>query len=110
MKKIEIAIAKIKEEFGADMPISGGYGSSFDDAIIIDETAVNYTRVEQDIINLIPAYSNDWFLNVKGKFSIKLEGKYFDIINVQEDTKNDVKFETDLYFNVTKCWFKKKLV
>lgn len=44
---------RLEEDFGIDLPISGGNGKSMGDAIIIDKATRDYVGIEYFIVKLI---------------------------------------------------------
>ena len=96
----------IKNECGVELPISGGFGSSIKDIIIVHRTDLNeYVRTEKFILECIGEIRDiEWSLlrqelhyyNEKKIDKIKIETK--------EKTNNEIITQIeDFYFDITDC-------
>ena len=85
------------------LPISGGSGISFKNAIIIKSDAgENYDALEHLAIDLM-GISMGIKMEVKGQFHINQNGRYYDIHTVVTSSM-DKTYETEIYFDVTDCF------
>ena len=104
MKNIETAIEKIKQEYNNDIPVRGGNGRSFADAIILDVFVTNnFVPIEYEIIKLIEKLI-DRKLYVKEQYFINQNGKCYSILEIEETSANEEKFSTYIYFDTTDSW------
>jgi hypothetical protein len=108
MEDIYITLRKINNEIYENETISGGDGSSFKEAIILDENISSwYVSEEIEIIRLIGVYNNKIFDPKRPAFHKYLNGRHYDILRINEETDKEDKFRTDIYFDVTDCLHKK---
>jgi hypothetical protein len=95
----------IKNKFGVDLPIKGGFGTSIEHPIIIDETQkYNYVSLEKKCINYACcSLQMEWIL-LRQELIIH-EGKYIDVIKIGISTTADFENykETNYYFDISDC-------
>lgn len=103
----------LKNSINLDLPISGGWGYSLEDCVVIDKndpivnqslpfdgTQIEYTFVEKRIYAELVAFRDhdDDFVNIKKKLSMQflkdIDGKKFDVLNftVSAHTRRDFLF------------------
>ena len=91
----------IKEEFQVDLPISGGDGSSAEEAIIIDNHHHQPHEIEQAILeNYFALKKYPWKLLTQ-RFS-RIDSKPMDVLKVAY-LKNNNTYVMDWYFDLTRC-------
>lgn len=96
----------VKNKFGVDLAIQGGYGTYIESPIIIDETQkYNYVSLEKTCINYACLFHGvEWV--IEKQELIDYEGKWIDIITIGIPT-NGV-FEENykqafFYFDISDC-------
>ena len=97
----------IQEEFGVDLPISGGAGKSRDDAIVIHKVKPNnYVEVEYAILNCICSPRNmKWRMlqqSVLDHNNRVLD--QLDIETMEDVPEKNIKRVKSYYFGVTECY------
>lgn len=100
---------QIKNECGVDLPISGGFGNSIDDAIIIHRTGINdYVGTERFILNCLGESKNfEWKLLIQ--MLLDHEDKTIDKIEIETITPTEHGIITkveNFYFDITDCFGK----
>ena len=104
MKNIEYSIEKIKTKHKKPLPITGGNGRSFKNAIIINgDTNGNYFELEQLVIDLL-GISTGKKLKIKQQSIKTIEDKCYDIFIIQDQSCSEINKEFKLIFDVTACW------
>jgi len=88
----------IKEAFGLEFPISGGNGSSIEDAIIIEVTDSSGISMEYKILDCIHKLGGVSFKFVKQEQFLKNE-KHYDKIKLE--VSNDLANYYNYYFDIT---------
>lgn len=102
MKNIKTQIGKNKKEHIKPLPITGGSGISFKNAIIIKRDAVeNYDALEHLTIDLM-GISMGIKMEIKGQCHVNQNGRYYDIHTVVTSSMDNI-YETEIYFDVTDC-------
>ena len=96
----------IKNKFGVDLPIKGGFGTSIEHPIIIDETQkYNYVSLEKKCINYsCCSLQMEWIL-LRQELIIH-EGKYIDVINIGISTNGVFEGnykQITFYFDISEC-------
>lgn len=94
----------IRTEFDADLPISGGYGSSFEDAIIIHQSDEDFVAMEYFIVKCL-AQSRELIVNsLKQSLYFKEEKKYDILLFETIDLKKLRCANEEFYFDITECF------
>lgn len=89
---------QIKKDFGVDLPISGGTGSSVDDPVIIDPKHKDWSDVEYSFIKYVnQALGRSWKLVEQTR--IEYNGRNIDQLKLEID--GDDKNYCNYYFDVT---------
>jgi hypothetical protein len=96
----------LKQDFDIDFPISGGFGNSREQPVIIhQETPNDYTSVEYGILRCLGIGRGiEWKL--KQQATIKHEGKTLDqmkIETIQTTEKEVITQIENYYFDITEC-------
>lgn len=99
----------IKNDFGIDLPISGGWGNSIDAAVVLHHQIPNdYVSVEYEYIGCIAKYSGfKWKLISQNLVSEN--NKRYDVIKIEAVAENDgeVRSKTmNFHFDITGCFDK----
>ena len=96
----------IKNKFGVDLPIKGGFGTSIESPIIIDETQkYNYVSLEKTCINYACQIEGKKWVMEKQEL-IDHEGKYIDVIIIGISTNGGFENSTNqtiFYFDISEC-------
>ena len=96
----------IKNKFGVDLPIKGGFGTSIEHPIIIDETQkYNYVSLEKKCINYACQIDEmEWIMDKQEL--IEHMGKSIDILKIRlsknADFENNYK-TVSFYFDISDC-------
>ncbi|SDG82252.1 hypothetical protein SAMN04488062_102268 [Flavobacterium omnivorum] len=96
----------IKNKFGVDLPIKGGFGTSIEHPIIIDETQkYNYVSLEKKCINYAcRILQMDWVM-VQQEL-IEHKRKSIDILKIRLSNNGDFEnnYKTvSFYFDISDC-------
>ncbi len=87
---------KIKEKYNIDYPISGGDGSSQDEAIIINDE--DFVAIEYSIVKHLLLLDKK-FGDFMGQKTIKKDGKIFDVLIFSH--RSDPSVVKDFYFDIS---------
>lgn len=91
----------IKEHFELDLPISGGDGSSAEEAIVVENTFYLPHELEEFILeNYYTLKGYPWKQLMKNLE--RIDGKPMDVIKVGF-VKNNNTYVQDWYFDLSKC-------
>jgi hypothetical protein len=98
--------ALLKQDFNIDFPISGGFGNSRDQPIIIHREDPNdYTSVEYGILRCLGIGRRiEWKVNQQT--TIKHEGRTLDQMKIETKQTTDDEIITQIenyYFDITEC-------
>lgn len=97
----------IKNKFGVELPIKGGFGTSIEHPIIIDETQkYNYVSLEKKCINYACQIEGKKWVMEKQEL-IDHEGKYIDVIKIRISTNGDFTNnykEINYFFDISDCF------
>lgn len=88
----------LKKEFGVDLPISGGWGSSIHDAIKIDKGYEDWSDVIYTCLRFINRSEGRGWKLVK-QTTIEKNGRKFDQMKLE--ITGDIKNYYNYYFDVT---------
>ena len=96
----------LRKDFGIDLPISGGYGQSIEDPIIIQRSGINdYVGTENYILKCLGIGRGiDW--NLIGQTLLKHNERYIDQMKIEARKLTDLEIITTIenyYFDVTEC-------
>jgi hypothetical protein len=93
----------IRKFFNVDLPISGGYGSSIEDAIKIDVSDAKGVSVEYDVVKYIHAFGDVTYKLVNQEL-VHQDGRVYDKLELE--VSNDPAHHHDYYFDVTQFYGK----
>jgi hypothetical protein len=96
----------LKQDFNIDFPISGGFGNSRDQPIIIHRAVPNdYTSVEYGVLRCLGVGRRiKW--NLKQQATIAHEGRTLDQMKIEtvQITEDEVITQIEnYYFDITEC-------
>lgn len=94
----------IKNKFGVDLPIQGGYGTCIESPIIIDETQkYNYVSLEKTCINYACQIDGEKWVMEKQEL-IDHEGKWIDVIILSTNGVFEENYkQAFFYFDISDC-------
>jgi hypothetical protein len=93
----------IMKFFNVDLPISGGYGSSMEDAIRIEVSDAKGVSVEQDVLKFIHAFGEQQFKVIRQELLHK-DDRVYDKIELEVST--DPEHHQNYYFDITRFFGK----
>jgi hypothetical protein len=96
---------QLQAKFRITLPISGGMGTSIEDAIIIHKNEDrNCAQLEKDIIRYILQLKGvEWQMVMQGQVSAALF-KYYDKIIVETYNSDNMEIKTmSFYFDINEC-------
>ncbi|MGW8122232.1 hypothetical protein ACV07N_06185 [Roseivirga echinicomitans] len=100
----------LKEDFGVDLPISGGLGNSIDNPVIIERTGINdYVGTEHSFLKYIGlARGIEWKL-IQQEL-LEDDGRTLDKIKIETKQLTSKEVITQIenyYFDITDCYGEK---
>lgn len=87
---------KIKEKYNTDYPISGGDGTSFDEAIIINDD--DFVAIEYSIVKHLLMLDRK-FGDFRGQQTIEENNKTYDVLTFSH--RSDPSVVKDFYFDIS---------
>ncbi len=97
----------ITEDFGVELPISGGYGNSIENAIIIQKDGINdYIGTEHFILKCL-GIGRQIKWKILGQELINLNNTKIDKIKIETEELTESEIITQIenyYFDITECF------
>lgn len=98
------------EEYGVDLPISGGSGNSIDMSVIIEyEAGPNYQEVEDTFINCLSQEFNFTWSLISREVK-EVDGLVIEVVSInwefnEEEEDDEIAFSPvkEFYFDITRC-------
>jgi hypothetical protein len=92
---------KLFYNFFINLPIAGGDGTSFEEAIIIEsDPNVNIYSLETEIIELLMNLQNATFKKVKQQYIA--DDMVYDVITIlKKENGSDIEIKEEFYFDIT---------
>ena len=97
----------LKSDFGVELPISGGFGNSIDNAVIIHRSGINdYVGTEHFILKCLgKGRGIEW--QILGQELLKHNDQQIDKIKIETKQTKELEIITQIenyYFDITECF------